>query len=81
MRVLVVAPTHRRFVDWCQLHRINPHSNEVRFINSAERIRGYGPDWQIAFVGDWWHGMHRSTIREIEHYVALYNLTPFKETP
>lgn len=59
---MIVAATHRRFLDWCRDNDVNPRDVRVRFVSDASKLRGLGPDTEIVCVGAW---TDRADWREI----------------
>jgi hypothetical protein len=46
-KLLVLARSHRAFVDFCFDQGINPHGRDVVYVNQPDKLRGYREDWLV----------------------------------
>lgn len=84
--ILVIAPNHQRFTDWCRENDINPRARNVVCVTRGDHLRGHYRAWYV-FLGvpDSTEGQHMG--RMLEHWKALGDLknaeviTDAKEDP
>lgn len=46
-RLLVIAPSYRRFRDWCHDHDISDRAPNVRYVRDERGLRGYRDAWYV----------------------------------
>ena len=68
-RILVIAPSYRRFVYWCHENGISPHAPNIRYADNDQRLRGYHDAWYVNLgAPDTTAGLH--LLRMLEHAKA-----------
>lgn len=43
-KILVIAPLHQCFMNWCRTNDISPNNRTVRYISEQHQMRGYAID-------------------------------------